>query len=537
MPDIKPSIGALTQRVHRAIGPVAPPIPVREGRSRVAIGLADFGFDPAHVSLRAADGASRFLAIVDQRAAAARRDGTALGLELARRGTAAPAGAGSPHAAHGTMMASIAAGQPVGGHHGVAPEADLIGVSLKLDEPDWKEVDGRGLPTWETWNPSDAPNWDGWKSYGAAPALVAALETLAEEAQRAHADALVINLSLGAHGGARDGRSSVERAIARLREQSRAGEGPAVAVVLAAGNAGAADGHYGTLLKRGGRFSLAWRMDRAGWAPHKLEVWFNADGPDAPAPAVELRAPNRAATWTLAPGPTADLRLQGRRIGIAETLLNASGPLGVVRILIDPRKLPARLGGTGTELEFTLDFSDEAGAGPYEVHAVLEREDVFPPSQRLSPATAESTLSSLAGADGAIIVAAGVLGAAEGAALTPLPASGAGPRPWVTGIAALAPHVVAPGHHIACARAGTRGFTFTTGSSPATALVSGALARLIGAELARAEDSGASPGRIRDRIEAMIDAAGAPRGRPWHPRLGFGPLDSTLWPTRLEVAA
>ena len=61
--------------------------------------------------------------------------------------------------------------------------------------------------------------------------------------------------------GAHDGRSAVERRITELVKQGESGDGPACAVVVVAGNAGAEDGHFAATVTRETPASFTW----LGW--------------------------------------------------------------------------------------------------------------------------------------------------------------------------------------------------------------------------------------------------------------------------------
>ncbi len=125
---------------------------------------------------------------------------------------------------HGTHVAGIAAGNgvgtPGGKGAGVAPEADLAVVKTSLSTAD----------------------------------IVDALEEIFNLAAE-RSQACVINLSLGIHFGAHDGSSLFERAIDTLCEERGR------AVVVAAGNDGAARIHASTTLACGQATPVRWTAD------------------------------------------------------------------------------------------------------------------------------------------------------------------------------------------------------------------------------------------------------------------------------------
>jgi len=207
------------------------PSPCADGRG-IAIGLVDYGFDLAHPALRdPRTGGTRVATLWDQNGRetgvlSRRRIDALLACDRASGDRDALHAVYDPHAhyydatagrhgAHGTLMASIAAGSSAFAT-GPAPAATLLAVQLALAETGWREVDASGRPTWLAWSPSAEPVWHGWRDYLSSRALIEALEFLWTEAARRRAPALVVNLSLGAWAGAHDGRSAVEQAIAAI---------------------------------------------------------------------------------------------------------------------------------------------------------------------------------------------------------------------------------------------------------------------------------------------------------------------------------
>jgi hypothetical protein len=500
----------------------------RAARARVAIGFVDYGFDLLHPTLRAAGGAtSRFRHLWDQNrtpdlARTTRFDPAMVadwqGCDL-DRAVARFAMSGSrraldevydPHAnncgrhgtiggAHGTLIASMAAGTPYAGFRGAAPAADLIGVQLALADHDWQEQDATGQPTWDGWNAEREPSWTGWRSYDAAPQIGNAVRYLYDRGCRLGVDALVINLSIGAWAGAHDGRSPVETTIGEIIAQAdhawRRGLGPRTIVVAGAGNAGADEGHW-----------------------HGM-VTQRAYPTDSSPVAVTLTLPD-GVPFALAPGRTHEIVATGTRIGIAEHGCAGRGNLSCVRLLIHPQRLPARLfDGAATTCSFRVHLArDASGATP--VHAWIERDDGALERSWLSPSHAAGSLCCLATIPGALVVAGYDHWAAVATGDTGvMPASSLGPAPWLGDHDGSLPHVAAPGHDIWGARSKSRGFAQTTGTSAAVALVSGAIAHHLG-----------------------IAGAGVrlPRGnRPWSPRFGHGPfhLDPPGPTTQSGVAA
>ena len=337
------------------------------GAARVAIGFVDYGFDLLHPCLRNATGdvsRSRFLWDQNRQPAAARtpdleitavEDWDGAFLDEAVR-SAATSGSRraldamyDPHAnncgrdgtigaAHGTLMASIAAATASGGFRSAAPDAELIGVQLALLDSDWKEQDDRGRPTWlDATFPADAA-WDGWRSYDDAAQIGNAIRYLYDRACQLCVEALVINLSIGAWAGAHDGASPAERAITDLQAKSdaawQAGKGPRTIVVAGAGNAGADEGHWFDVVSPEAPQSFDWVMQHDDPTQNKLEIWYESDA----ALDLEITLPD-ATVMRLTPGGTHAICASAKRIGIADHTFKARGALSRVRVLLHARWL------------------------------------------------------------------------------------------------------------------------------------------------------------------------------------------------------
>lgn len=520
-------------------------VPQRTGLdgSGVLIGFVDYGFDILHPSLLDATGSrNRFRCLWDQNAsceaepAVGSAPARASDLDRAHldalvdraRREASRAAADAiydPHVnhftrrgvgegAHGTMMASIAAGTPFAGFRGAAPGAELIGVQLALPEHGWKEVDEGGVPTWVDWDPVAEPAWDGWRSYDESPNIVSALDYLYARSVALRVRALVINLSIGAWAGAHDGCSAVERKIAQLAARSESGEGPACAVVVVAGNAGADDGHFAASVSRAAPADFHWRMGADDPTQNKLEIWYRSEAPLR----VTLAAGEGGLwpTFSLTPGPTHPIRLGGRLVGIADHVTPARGALSRVRILLHPPYFPRWLAAaSAAEIAWRVRVEADDTETVVPLHAWVERDDGIIERSTLHPSHPTSTLAPFACAEGVIAVAAydhhaGGSGIFAASALGPLPWGRAG---------AEAPLVAAPGHRIWGAKSKTRGFALTSGTSAACALVSGAIALL----MEKALREGKRPSR--EALIASLFVNARPEARRWTPRLGYGPAN------------
>jgi hypothetical protein len=420
---------------------------------------------------------------------------------------------GAGDGAHGTMMASIAAGTPFGGFRGAAPGADLIGVQLALPEHHWKEVDAAGIPTWTGWDPAAQPVWDGWQSYDESIEIIAALDYIYAKAVALDAPAVVVNLSIGAWAGAHDGCSAVDRKIAELAARGEAGDGPACAVVVVAGNAGADDGHFAADVSRAAPAEFLWRMNADDPTQNKLEVWYEAEIPLRIT--LALGEHDRSlASFQLIPGPTHAITLGGRLVGIADHVPCVRKPLSRARILLHPPYFPPWLrAASGGETAWTLRIETDADAR-VPLHAWLERDDGIVERSTLAPSHPSSTLASFACAEGAIAVAGCDHRAPESGGV--FAASSLGPRPWQPSGHDVSPVVAAPGHRIWGAKSKTEGFALTSGTSASCAFVSGAIALLM-QEVLR---EGRRP--TREALIASLSGNSGTVSRSWSPRLGYG---------------
>lgn len=386
---------------------------------------------------------------------------------------------GTQGGAHGSMMASIAAGTPFAGFRGAAPAAILIGVQLALLDCDWKEEDARGRPTWLDWRAEEHPVWDGWRAYDEAAQIVNAVRYVYDRACRLGADAVVINLSIGAWAGAHDGQSPVERGIADLilvaDDRAAHGCGPLTTVVVGSGNAGVDEGHFSGCVTAASPVFFEWRKNSENPAQNKLEIWYqNNSSIEAPLD-VRIATPGPSnVSIAIVPGRTCEIVVRGVRVGIADHVPKVRGDLGRVRVLLYAPLFPEALFETGDDRTSRWGITAAVPAGtvppPMQLHAWVERDDGIAERSTLMPSHPETTLCCLATVQGALVVAGydhhqDICGV--------MPVSSLGPGAWT---ACQIPHVAAPGHRIWGARSKSRGFAETTGTSAAVALTSGVLA-------------------------------------------------------------
>lgn len=225
----------------------------------VAVGIVDWGFDFTHPNFIKPDtGETRFLAIWDQTAPlhpSAKKYGyghiyshaeinSALRTDRPfdtlgyRPGKADIDGQGT----HGTHVTDIAAGNGSIGEAGMAPQAYLIGVHLS------------------------AGNVDGLANLGDSVRILEAIDFIEKVAGKMP---LVINLSVGKHGGSHQGNSLVEQGFDNfvLAKSGRA-------IVNSAGNYYGADTHASGRVLPGGQVGLRWEVDENDHTPNELEVWY-----------------------------------------------------------------------------------------------------------------------------------------------------------------------------------------------------------------------------------------------------------------------
>ena len=498
----------------------------------IAIGFVDYGFDVLHPCFRdPITGRSRFRYLWDQNTGR-EIDGREIDrlIETAEesRSREAVDGVYDPHAnyfgrsgvasaAHGTLLASAAAGSAVAGFRGVAPAAELIAVQLGLLDHHWKEEDERGAPSWVSWRPEAEPIWSGWRSYDEAEQIISALDHLYDRARRIRARGLVINLSIGAFAGAHDGRSSVERKISEILARARMDHFPC-AVVISAGNAGLEEGHFSGVVEPGRTLSFTWRMNRDDLTQNKLEIWYRADAPIE----ISIGLDGTPLSLSISPGPTHGIELDDVRIGIADHVPHARKPLSRARILLHPPFFPKSVWPPDSEeLAFIIRCGAEGSCGPVAIHAWIERDDGLANRSTLYPSHPTSTLSCLSAAPGAIVVSA--YNHLQKDIPSQFPFSSLGPPPWSN---AAAPTVSAPGTRIRGARSKSPGFAETSGTSVAAALTSGVVALLMQQHSANAPYD----------PQYWIGLICPPGEKPvWDPRFGYGPV--SLRHQMQEVAA
>ncbi|NEA33398.1 S8 family serine peptidase [Streptomyces sp. SID13031] len=229
----------------------------------VVVGVVDWGVDVGSSALRHASGATRFLAVWDQR-------------DLARGRRAQPYGYGAVHdragidralrsdhpyaalglhpsvadgggnGAHGAHVIDIAAGNGrAAGPVGVAPEADLVFVHLA----------DRGT--------------GGLATLGDSVRLLEAVDFVR---RAAGPRPWVVNTSMGREGGPHDGCTLVEQAFGELLNAA-----PGRFIVQSAGNYYGARTHAHGVVHAGESCSLTFVTEPGDLTPNELEIWYGGD--------------------------------------------------------------------------------------------------------------------------------------------------------------------------------------------------------------------------------------------------------------------
>ncbi|MEO0915453.1 MAG: S8 family serine peptidase [Pseudomonadota bacterium] len=228
----------------------------------VVVGVIDWGFDIGHPAFRDGRGRTRVRALWDQRimrnAKGVRPRPYGYGSVMNREMIDAALRTGSPYhalgyhpgtsdkgvGAHGTHVADIAAGSPrADGPGGLAPDAELIFVHL------------------------GGPPLDGTASLGDSVRILEAVDFIGRIAGDRP---LVINTSIGTHGGPHNGQTLVERAFDAF-VQSRNN----TQIVQSGGNYHLASTHANGRLAPGRSRSLNWRVSRQDPTTNELEIWYS----------------------------------------------------------------------------------------------------------------------------------------------------------------------------------------------------------------------------------------------------------------------
>jgi len=269
----------------------------------VVLGVVDYGIDFTHPAFRNPDGSTRIRALWDQRSKGG-TDGNrwGYGRVLTRTDIDAALASSDPVAtlaydpadsdqrdrngkwsgAHGTHVLSIAAGTEGGAHTGVAPGAELVCVHLARTRP----ALGRG-------------------NLGDSASVLEGLDFLFEQAG---ARPVVVNMSVGAHGGPHDGSTLVEQGIDQALSTATGR-----AVVQSAGNYFARGAHTHGTVSADAPTSLPFDVPAGDPTPSEIEVYYSASDRFT----AEVVGPDGSVLCRVAPGEDVELRLRDVRIGHA----------------------------------------------------------------------------------------------------------------------------------------------------------------------------------------------------------------------------
>ena len=256
----------------------------------------DWGCDFAHPNFLNEDGSTRLLALWDQRGPA--RGGTnPYGYGTIHRSDDINRALGSddPYdtlgyhpasddpddtGAHGTHVMDIAAGNGrAGGPVGVAPDAALVFVHLS----------SRGT--------------EGLANLVDSVALLEAVDFIRREAGECP---VVINLSMGSHGGPHDGCTLVELGLDAFLT-----EAPGRCICQSTGNYFRTATHVSGVLRAGERRRFTWWTDAADVTPNELELWYSGQDRFV----IELSAPQRDTIWRVPLGERAAIEVEDEIVG------------------------------------------------------------------------------------------------------------------------------------------------------------------------------------------------------------------------------
>jgi MYXO-CTERM domain-containing protein len=492
----------------------------------VLVGVVDTGVDLRHADLRAADGHTRLLAVLDQSQPADARHADlgdyagAIWLkdEIDALLDAEAAGLPPPtpitqvdDQGHGTHVASIAAGnglgtgngQPAGRYLGIAPEADLL--AARVTDPSG-EISDVGVLT--------------------------ACRFLVDRAA-AIGEPLVVNFSLGTGSGPHDGSTNFEVAFDEIFPRDQPGR----AVVVAAGNGGGHDLHAGGLALDG-EIALPLELRDGDTGTLALELWYDG-GLD-----VALETPDGRRTDWVAPGQSGDTTLDGQ----ARVLIDNSG----ARATGARRDAALVLQGAGAARPSTGRWTLHLRGRSLRYDAWIEEGGVAKQAHFVDRIVADDRLAVPATATSAIAVGSLVSRldwpTVDGRTYSPMgadPTRTGGPSffssPGPTADGRFAPDVAAPGEYVIAAMSrdatpdhptsvfradpndlnalvaddGVHGVL--RGTSQATPMVTGAIALLLQAAPTLTSE------QLREVLRVTAAAVDGTAG--WSPRVGFGRID------------
>jgi len=299
-PEVEPDDTELLEGLDESMQPSderRPPSLDATGRG-VVIGIVDWGFDFAHPDFLNPNNSTRTLALWDQRGKPGPESPEPYGYgivhtrEAINRAIASsdpyaalgyyPADADLGRGSHGTLVASIAAGNSRGGGPlGIAPEAELVFVHLA------------------TWGQ------DRSAKLGNSVTLLEAIDFITRTAGERPC---AINLSMGRTGEQHDGTTLVEQGLAAALRAS-----PGHAICQSTGNYFQRRLHASGQLRPSEERTLVWEVSKADVTPNEFEIWY----PGRDKMEVEIRSLAGSVSMRLKLGERGPLVVNGQTVGKA----------------------------------------------------------------------------------------------------------------------------------------------------------------------------------------------------------------------------
>lgn len=481
---------------------------VETGRG-VVLGVLDWGLDIAAAAFRHANGATRVLALWDQRTrrGARQRNVYGYGWIHSQRAIDAALRTPNPYAAlrydpadsdpggvgaHGTVVTELAAGNGrSGGLQGVAPQCEIVFVHLA-------SRDTTGLA-----NLGDS---------------IGILEGVDFVRRVAAGRPMVCSMSVGRHAGPHDGSTLVELGL----DAFLAG-GPNRAIAQSAGNYARRRCHASGPLVPGYERALSLIIDASDVTQNEVEVWH-----DCAACAVDLELPDGTRSGWTRLGEVTDVT-RGDRV-VARLYHRRSDPQN------GSHHVDAFIAAGAPGGAWTMRLRDERTSGaPTTFHAWIERDDACPTCQSRFGAGDDDpscTLGTLATGRGPIVCGAfDAHDAARdlGAFSSDGPTRDGRPKPDIAapGVGVLSLQSRPRGH-----APGANAFTRRTGTSMAAPQVAGCAALIL--EAGRGLLDGAE---VRDLVLASTDPASSRAPRRSRHSPGYLDIARALETTRRYVTA